>query len=116
MPNLNYAERWQNELLEIYQQGTLISPFMTTAVKWLSEKTFHFTLPARGYFQYADTGTQVKNLQKFLNWYGGYNLEVDGDLGSKTRAAVRDYQDKEGLAVDGLFGKASLNRAKIIKK
>ena len=74
------------------------------------------TLPARGYFKNGDTGTQVRNLQKFLNWYGGYKLAVDGDLGPKTLSAVKDFQIKEKLEVDGLFGKASLARAKIIKK
>ena len=44
MPNTaNYAERWEPELLEILTQDSLISPFITTAVKWLSAKTFHFT-------------------------------------------------------------------------
>ncbi len=57
MPNLNYAEKWQPELLEIYQQGTLISPFMTTAVKWLSAKTFHFTqMATSGYKNHTRKG------------------------------------------------------------
>lgn len=73
-------------------------------------------LPSRGYFQKGDTGTQIKNLQKFLNWYGGYGLEVDGDFGAKTLAAVKDFQKKNGLDVDGLFGKDSLAKAKAIKK
>lgn len=74
------------------------------------------TLPSRGYFRKGDTGTQVKNLQKLLNWCGGYNLDVDGDFGSKTLAAVKAYQKAYGLAVDGLFGKKSLAKAKTIKK
>ena len=74
------------------------------------------TLPARGYFQKGDKGTQVKNLQKFLNWCISAGLVVDGDFGSKTDKAVRDYQKKYGLTVDGLFGKKSLEKAKTIKK
>lgn len=73
-------------------------------------------LPTRGYFRYGDVGTQVKYLQKFLNWYGGYKLDVDGDFGSKTLAAVKDFQKTNGLTVDGLFGKNSLAKAKIIVK
>lgn len=44
MPNLNYAEVWQPELLEIMMQETLTSPFITSNVKWVGARTFHFTL------------------------------------------------------------------------
>ena len=43
MPNLNYAEQWSPELLDILIQGTLTSPFVTSNVRWLDAKTFHFT-------------------------------------------------------------------------
>lgn len=74
------------------------------------------TLPSRGFFQKGDKGTQVRNLQKFLNFYGNYNLTVDGDFGGNTEAAVRNFQSNENLVVDGKFGKKSLEEAKTIKK
>lgn len=74
------------------------------------------TLPSRGYFKKGDKGTQVKNLQKFLNWYGDNKLTVDGVFGSNTYVAVRNFQSKENLVVDGQFGKKSLEKAKAIKK
>lgn len=40
---LNYAQQWSPELLEILMQGTLTSPFVTSNVRWLDAKTFHFT-------------------------------------------------------------------------
>ena len=44
MPNtVNYAEVWQPELLEIMTQETLCTPFITTNVRWLDARTFHFT-------------------------------------------------------------------------
>ena len=61
-------------------------------------------------------GQQVKNLQKYLNWFGSYGLEVDGDFGTKTQKAVKDFQKRTGLAVDGIFGKNSLAMAKEMKK
>lgn len=61
-------------------------------------------------------GLQVERLQKFLNWYGGYKLTVDGDFGNKTYSAVLDFQKKEKITIDGIFGTASLNKAKTIKK
>ena len=61
-------------------------------------------------------GAEVKKLQKFLNWYGNYKLEVDGDFGVLTEAAVRKYQKAEKLKVDGIFGSKSLAKAKTIEK
>lgn len=74
------------------------------------------TLPARGYFKKGDTGLQVKNLQKLLNWIGNYGLSVDGEYGNKTTKAVEKYQKDYGLTVDGEFGEKSLEKAKKIKK
>lgn len=74
------------------------------------------TLPTRGYFREYDTGTQVKNLQKFLNWYDNYALKEDGIIGNLTLTAVRKFQQQEDLKPDGLFGSASLAKAKTIKK
>ena len=48
-------------------------------------------------------GEAVKTLQTALNKYG-YNLKVDGAFGTKTEAAVKDYQKKYGLSVDGIVG------------
>lgn len=61
-------------------------------------------------------GTQVKHLQEYLNWFGNYGLAVDGDFGSKTQAAVKDFQRRTGLTVDGIFGSKSLAMAKAMKK
>ena len=54
--------------------------------------------------KYGSSGSAVKELQKKLN-ENGYDLAVDGKFGSATRSAVKDYQKKQGLAVDGIVGK-----------
>lgn len=51
----------------------------------------------------GSTGSSVTELQQLLN-ANGYNLATDGIYGSKTAAAVRDYQAKNGLSVDGITG------------
>jgi hypothetical protein len=57
MPNLNYAETWSPDLLEILMDGSYISPFITSKVKWLSNKTFHFTqMSTSGYKQHNRNG------------------------------------------------------------
>lgn len=48
-------------------------------------------------------GDEVKTLQTQLN-ANGYNLDVDGSFGNKTLAAVKDYQQKNNLSVDGIVG------------
>ena len=48
-------------------------------------------------------GSSVSELQRLLN-QNGYNLDVDGIFGSATEAAVRDYQRKNSLSVDGIAG------------
>lgn len=54
---LNYAEVWSPDLLEIMEQESLTSPFITTAVKWLDAKTFHFTqMSTSGYKSHNRNG------------------------------------------------------------
>lgn len=49
-------------------------------------------------------GDAVEELQALLNAKYGYDLEVDGNYGSKTEAAVKDFQKKHGLTADGVVG------------
>lgn len=52
----------------------------------------------------GSSGAQVKTLQtKLNNW--GYDVgTVDGIFGSKTQAAVKRFQQKNGLVADGIVG------------
>ena len=64
----------------------------------------------------GDRGTEVTRLQNFLNWYGNYALKPDGDFGAQTELAVKNFQSKNALTADGIFGTASLAKAKAVKK
>jgi peptidoglycan hydrolase-like protein with peptidoglycan-binding domain len=57
--------------------------------------------------RFNSMGSDVKLLQTTLN-SKGYKLNVDGILGKLTLTAVKDYQGKNGLAVDGLVGPLTL--------
>ncbi|MBQ6546458.1 MAG: hypothetical protein IJL74_00475 [Bacilli bacterium] len=74
------------------------------------------TLPKRGYFFKGDKGQQVKYLQMFLNWALDTKLVVDGILGDKTFLAIKQFQNKVNITIDGLFGKVSLAKAKSFAK
>ena len=53
----------------------------------------------------GSSGSDVIELQKALNATNyGYNLAEDGDFGDNTLAAVKDYQQRSGLAADGIVG------------
>lgn len=92
-------------------------PYVTYETAKESRYTGTFpVLPSKGYLGKGDTGEQVKRLQAFLNWYGGYGLAVDGSFGSATLEAVKKYQTAAGLEVDGYFGKKSLAAAKTAVK
>lgn len=52
---------------------------------------------------YGSQGDTVRQLQSELNRHG-YQLDEDGVFGKKTRAAVRDYQKKNSLRLDGIAG------------
>lgn len=45
---INYAEKYERELIDTYIDGSYAAPFITTNVKWLDAKTFHFTVLTTG--------------------------------------------------------------------
>ncbi len=55
------------------------------------------------------TGSDVALLQTMLN-KNGYKLKVDGIFGKLTLAAVKNYQSKNALVVDGVVGPKTLAR------
>lgn len=55
----------------------------------------------------GDSGSKVKEIQQKLNEYGFSVGAVDGIFGSKTLAAVKNFQKSRGLVVDGIVGTAT---------
>lgn len=64
----------------------------------------------------GNKGTDVKHVQKFLNWCIKAGLKIDGYCGSKTTAAIKKYQKQYKLKVDGVFGSQSKKKAQSIIK
>ena len=59
--------------------------------------------------KYGSTGSEVRTIQDKLKRWGYYTGNVDGIYGSLTVAAVKKFQQKNGLAVDGIAGPKTLN-------
>ncbi|MEM1392178.1 MAG: peptidoglycan-binding protein [Cyanobacteria bacterium P01_D01_bin.116] len=58
----------------------------------------------RRIFSWGDKGEDVKALQKALNYLGFNSGAVDGDFGDQTEAAVKAFQLRKDLLVDGEVG------------
>lgn len=61
------------------------------------------------YSYYGSTGNEVTQIQTKLKNWGYYTGTIDGIYGYQTYRAVRNFQSKNGLAVDGVAGSATLN-------
>lgn len=59
-------------------------------------------------YKKGSTGSVVTQIQQKLSSWGYYSGSVDGVYGSKTESAVKDFQKKNGLTVDGVAGPATL--------
>lgn len=57
----------------------------------------------------GSSGSEVTQIQTKLKNWGYYSGSVDGIYGSKTVSAVKKFQKKNGLTVDGIAGKATLS-------
>ena len=81
-----------------YGNGAIVQPAPTATVTT-------YTLGSRS-LKKGSLGTDVKTLQELLNQLAIVTpaLEVDGDFGSKTEAAVKAFQKKYSLKQDGLYG------------
>ena len=58
--------------------------------------------------KYGSRGEEVKQIQTKLKRWGYYNGSIDGIYGSKTVAAVKYFQRKNGLTQDGIAGPKTL--------
>ena len=53
--------------------------------------------------------TNIQDIQSKLNKFG-YSLSVDGLAGTNTINAIKDFQSKNGLGVDGIVGNTTMTK------
>ena len=65
--------------------------------------------------KYGSRGSEVRTIQDKLKRWGYYTGNVDGIYGSLTVSAVKRFQQKNGLKVDGIAGTQTLNALGIMQ-
>lgn len=78
----------------------LVATFAVVLMSWNSE--------VEALSKYGSRGTEVRTIQEKLKRWGYYSGSVDGIYGSQTVAAVKSFQKKNGLTVDGIAGTQTL--------
>ncbi len=56
-----------------------------------------------------EKSTEILNVQKILSELGLYSGEIDGINGSRTKIAIKNFQNKAGLTPDGIIGPKTLS-------
>lgn len=84
---------------------------------WVAEIDHQsIVLPERGYFKLGDKAESVKAIQRFLKDIKLYRGKVGGKYWKLTQKAVRRFQKKYGLKVDGLWGKECTEKYEEVKQ
>lgn len=90
-------------LTALYEGKSAINQTADTELKQQTKPSNPNTL------YYGCKGDRVKSLQRALRAAGVYKGSIDGVYGDLTLAAVKAYQSKKGLHVDGMAGTKTLN-------
>lgn len=75
---------------------------------FISYNVFFRTTNVQATSRYGSTGSEVTQIQTKLKRWGYYNGNIDGIYGSQTVEAVKYFQRKNNLVVDGIAGKNTL--------
>jgi len=97
----------RKRVLSIIVIITILSILSSAIVFWEEIYSLYgYSKAALSY--YGSTGQEVKNIQYKLAIWKYYNGKIDGIYGYKTYMAVRKFQAKNGLKVDGIAGPETL--------
>lgn len=104
-----------NTVMPTTQPGVITSNGIVTvvttppgSVATTARPTATPTPTAAAVLKKGSSGADVKTLQRRLKQLGYYTGSVDGDFGDATEKALRAFQDRNNLLVDGIAGKSTL--------
>lgn len=90
---------------------SIVSCFSVTSllgVKMVNAENYKTAVYTSSIVKQGSRGEMVKKIQQKLKNWGYYKGKVDGIFGAKTKEAVKYFQRKNGLTVDGVVGKNTL--------
>ena len=96
----------------VLSDGDKVKVVANNATTTTTNKSF---LPARGYFMKGDVSENVGKIASFMrNTFPAYTSEkaLGNTYGDNLIKAVKEFQKRSGLKVDGLFGKLTLAELK----
>lgn len=76
---------------------------------------FKGSVNTTGCIYHGEVGNRVELLQAFLKWYG-YEIAVDGLFGDATLKAVKDFQKKSKITADGIVGPNTISAMRKVVK
>ena len=104
-----------NTIMPTTQPGVITSNGIVTVVTTppgsiatTARPTATPTPTAAAVLKKGSSGADVKTLQRRLKQLGYYTGSVDGDFGDATEKALRAFQDRNNLLVDGIAGKSTM--------
>lgn len=86
-----------------------ILSFIIASTLLLTGSFFYNFKTADALSRLGSTGSEVTKIQTRLKNWGYYKGSIDGKFGTATQKAVREFQRKNGLKVDGIAGSATLS-------
>ena len=94
----------------VKKQKTIISMIIIilTFAIFISYNIFFRNNEVEALSKYGSRGDEVTQIQTKLKRWGYYTGSIDGIYGTQTQKAVRYFQSKNGLTVDGIAGKNTL--------
>ena len=101
---------WKNKVFNIKKRTLTAMCIITFAFSlFISYQIFFRNNEVEALSKYGSRGDEVRQIQTKLRRWGYYTGSIDGIYGSQTQKAVRYFQSKNGLTVDGIAGKNTLN-------
>ncbi|MBQ1954380.1 MAG: peptidoglycan-binding protein, partial [Clostridia bacterium] len=95
-------------MIKFRRRGRSAARIIVAAAVVVCIAVFVFPIASGASYRKGDTGQMVSEIQTRLKNWGYYTGEVDGIFGSETDKAVRYFQKRNGLTVDGIVGRQTL--------
>ena len=100
---------FKNKRISINKRKVIsVTMILAVITIFVSYNVFFRNNEVYGLSKYSSRGEEVRQIQTKLKRWGYYNGNVDGIFGSGTLEAVKWFQRKNGLQVDGIAGKKTL--------